>query len=92
MQTLEKERSVYENKQSDLHHAESVKWQVLDILAQLENCDIMIWVGTQFRFKEYIHMVIWAATLQNQQSDCAPSEDSDQPGHPSSLIKSSLCT
>ena len=23
----------------------------------------------------------WAATWQNQQSECAPSEDSDQPGH-----------
>ena len=30
---------------------------------------------------------IWAATWQNQQSDCAPSEDSDQPWHPPSLIK-----
>ena len=30
---------------------------------------------------------IWAATWQNQQSDCAPSEDSDQPGHPPSLIR-----
>ena len=29
----------------------------------------------------------WAATRQNQQSGCAPSEDSDQPGHPSSLIR-----
>ena len=28
-----------------------------------------------------------AATWQNQQSDCAPSEDSDQPGHPPSLIR-----
>ena len=32
----------------------------------------------------------WAATWQNQQSDCAPSEDLDQPGHPPSLIKSKL--
>ena len=24
----------------------------------------------------------WAMTWQNQQSECAPSEDSDQPGHP----------
>ena len=31
--------------------------------------------------------VIWAATWQNQQSDCAPSEDSDQPRHPPSLIR-----
>ena len=30
---------------------------------------------------------IWAATWQHQQSDCAPSEDSDQPGHPPSLIR-----
>ena len=30
---------------------------------------------------------IWAATWQNRQSDCAPSEDSDQPGHPPSLIR-----
>ena len=25
---------------------------------------------------------IWAASCQNEQSDCAPSEDSDQPRHP----------
>ena len=29
----------------------------------------------------------WATTWQNQQNDCAPSEDSDQPGHPPSLIR-----
>ena len=34
-----------------------------------------------------MHLSIWAATLQNQQSDCEPSEDTDQPGHPSSLIR-----
>ena len=28
-----------------------------------------------------------SASWQNQQSDCAPSEDSDQPGHPPSLIR-----
>ena len=28
----------------------------------------------------------WAMTWQNQQNECAPSEDSDQPGHPPSLI------
>ena len=31
--------------------------------------------------------VTWAATWQNQQNVCAPSEDSDQPGHPPSLIR-----
>ena len=30
---------------------------------------------------------IWAVSWQNQQNDCAPSEDSDQPGHPPSLIR-----
>ena len=34
-----------------------------------------------------IIIYVWAATWQNQQSDCAPSEDSDQPGHPPSLIR-----
>ena len=30
---------------------------------------------------------IWPASWQNQQNDCAPSEDSVQPGHPPSLIR-----
>ena len=29
---------------------------------------------------------IWAATRQNQQNGCAPSKDSDQSGHPPSVI------
>ena len=29
----------------------------------------------------------WAASWQNQQNECAPSEDSDQPGHLPSLIR-----
>ena len=37
----------------------------------------------------------WAKTWQNKQAECVPSEDSDQPGHPPSLIRvwseSSLC-
>ena len=32
-------------------------------------------------------MWIWAATWQNQQNECAPREDSDQPWHPTSLIR-----
>ena len=31
--------------------------------------------------------IIWAASWQNQQNDCTPSEDSDQPGHPLRLIR-----
>ena len=34
-----------------------------------------------------LHINIWAATWQNQQCGCAPSKDSDQPGHPPSLIR-----
>ena len=29
----------------------------------------------------------WATTWQNQQCGCVPNEDSDQPGHPPSLIR-----
>ena len=33
------------------------------------------------------HNVQWAAQYQNQQNDCAPSEDSDQPGHLPNMIR-----
>ena len=33
------------------------------------------------------HDIMWATTWQNQQNECAPSEDSYQPGHPPSLIR-----
>ena len=40
------------------------------------------------RQTEYCHRQNkWAATRQNQQNDSAPSEDSDQPEHPPSLIR-----
>ena len=32
-------------------------------------------------------VIKWAASWQNQSNGCAPSEDSDQPGHPPSLIR-----
>ena len=35
----------------------------------------------------YSNKIILAAPGQNQQYDCAPSEDSDQHGHPPSLIR-----
>ena len=34
---------------------------------------------------------IWAASWQNEQNDCAPSEGSIQPGHPPSLIRVFAC-
>ena len=46
-----------------------------------ENC------SGQYKKTKAIYTVhIWSATWQNQQNKCAPSEDSDQPGHPPSLI------
>ena len=37
------------------------------------------------KFEEFYS--IWATTWQNQQSECAPSKDSDQSGHSPSLIR-----
>ena len=34
-----------------------------------------------------VYVTIWATSWQNQQCGCVPSEDSDQPRHPSSLIR-----
>ena len=53
---------------------------------------VLSW-GSSYNQNGYLYktdwMHNWATTWQNQQSDCAPSEDSDQPGHLPSLI--SLC-
>ena len=40
-----------------------------------------------YKVKQTKILSIWAVTWQNQQNECAPSEDSDQPGHPPSLIR-----
>ena len=40
-----------------------------------------------FNSNDYLYVHIWAALWQNQQNDCAPNEDSDQPGHLPSLIR-----
>ena len=37
--------------------------------------------------RQHRHFKSWAASWRNQQSACAPSEDSDQPGHPPNLIR-----
>ena len=37
--------------------------------------------------KRLCELAKWAASWQNQQSECAPSQVSDQPGHPPSLIR-----
>ena len=45
----------------------------------------MTWVRNKLGTKWPV--TIWATSWQNQQCACAPSEDSDQPGHPPSLIR-----
>ena len=52
---------------------------------KLFKCELRVCVGVKLLIKTAIKY-IWAATWQNQQNGCAPSEDSDQPGHPPSLI------
>ena len=54
-----------------------------------------VWSGSALFAQAYLSernitvlpVIIWATTWQNQQNDSAPSEDSDQPGHPPSLIR-----
>ena len=48
--------------------------------------DLNGWDGSAWTVS-FVCIPTWAATWQNQQSDCAPSEDSDQPGHPPSLVR-----
>ena len=56
---------------------------VLRKISLLEHVSLMLFAGMTFAHSKDI----WAVTWQNQQSDCEPSEDSDQPGHPPSLIR-----
>ena len=55
----------------------------------LRSIDIIFFILFTFikSFKTFIQIQIWAASWQNQQRECAPSEDSEQPGHPPSLIR-----
>ena len=66
----------------NVHHA--MKVVVIDKILQEAHG-----VSWNFSPAHYLHhtIVIWATTRQNQQSDCAPSEDSDKPGHLPSLIR-----
>ena len=50
-------------------------------------CVSVIILPVRFKFLYEIIAIKWAATCQNQQIDCVPSEDSDQPWYPPSLIR-----
>ena len=67
-------------------------------LAGVWNLSSPVWVspgrksrtGFLVMWLAYVYSCIvnnWAASGQNQQNECAPSEDSDQPVHPPSLIR-----
>ena len=58
------------------------------VLMLFELCMVKWWQAIEAfsRILQFGGYVIWAALWQNQQNDCAPSEDSDMPGHPPSLI------
>ena len=47
----------------------------------------LAWICIPFECTITSTIFIWATTWQNQQNECAPSKDSDQPGHPPSLIR-----
>ena len=49
-----------------------------------EDC---IWLFNKVYIKIIYRIMKWAASWQNQQNECTPSEDSDQPGHPPSPIR-----
>ena len=53
-------------------------WQQWRLVARTLKGVLVLWVLWSFK---------WAATWQNQQTDCVSSKDSDQPGHQPSQIR-----
>ena len=60
-----------------------LSWRGSNILIQSARIEESTW----HKLVKLYFTSIWATTWQNQQNECAPSEDSDQPGHPPSLIR-----
>ena len=57
------------------------------ILATYTYCSLLMELNKSHYYARLQTAGIWAASWQNQQNDCVPSEDSDQPGHSPSLIR-----
>ena len=73
---------------TDLHHNYHITNTIYSCVAsEYENVWSKNWEKPYFVVICNWIVTIWAATWQNQQSGCAPSENSDQPGHPPSLIR-----
>ena len=66
---------------SDWHHCAATP-QIKQLLMKLGSKYDWLDSPRNLKYKQ-----IWAVTWQNQKSDCAPSEVSDQPGHPPSQIR-----
>ena len=68
-----------------------IQWNKIRSYTEKIKYSLYIWIW----YDHFIVVIIiiffftqnWATSWRNQQSECAPSEDSDQPGHPSSLIR-----
>ena len=71
------------------HVVHTFKWKIL----RTKKKNMIKWAEKFFFFfffwKKFMLLTFynWATSWQNQQNDCAPSKDSDQPGHPPSLIR-----
>ena len=79
-----------------MYHIYSLRWHYRQSLFSFMFLNIFpnLWLGILVYLILYFNIndfYIWAASWQNQRSDCAPSENSDQPGHPPSLIRVFAC-
>ena len=67
------------------------KWMGKGVSVGVQKMSWAIWNDLSYKEVEVCFyasiLLIWASSWQNQQRECAPSEDSDQPGHPPSLIR-----
>ena len=69
------------------HYTISSKWNMGIFI---DSTNAMSWTNQHKTDRKQINHAITynlAASWQNQQNDCAPSENSDQPGYPPSLIR-----
>ena len=68
-------------------HIRSTTWRNKIIVTQFSNTRVTTATASIGLWLQPNAISISAATWQNQQNECAPIEDSDQPGHRPSLIR-----
>ena len=76
------------------HYLHPTMFNLYNCISHLIQKCILLRVSCSFRYRVCYHDCILyspyenlATTRQNQQNECAPSEASNQPGHPPSLIR-----